>query len=613
MELLRTKYRLNDSTFWKAFSLLAARDRKRIVAATILQIAGGLLDLIGVGLLGIVGALAVTGMESRAPGSRVSTMLKLLHLNNTSLQVQVTVIGGLAAAVLVLRTFFSVIFTRKILFFLSTRSAQAATDLVGNILAQPLATTKNHTTQQFVFSVTWGVRATILGIVGSTINLFSDLVLTLILLGGLFFVDSGIAFLTLLMFGSIGVGLYKLLNQRARFLGIQEATLSVKTQEQVAEVLNAYKEIVSKHRQGFYFKEIGQSIRELSHFQAEQAFMPNISKYVIEGAIVFSTLTVSAIQFTSHDSSRAVATLAVFMGAGSRIAPAVMRIQQNLMGIKGNVGVAKSTIELNNLFQNEYKIDEEIPTFTSTHEKFSGTLSLENVSYQYPGSSTLAVDQINLEVNPGEFVAIVGDSGAGKTTLADLILGVAIPNSGSILISNLPPKIAIKKWPGAVGYVPQEVYVTNSNIVGNVGLGFPSDEVPIELINSSLDVAALRPFISESSPGLLLETGERGSKLSGGQKQRLGIARAMVTRPALLVLDEATSALDGQTESEITTAISNLAGSVTVIVIAHRLATVRAADKIIYLEKGKKIAEGTFDELKNLVPKFKIQAERMGL
>ncbi len=605
--------RLRATTFWNAFSLLPRRDRNRLLAATTLQIFGGLLDLLGVGLLGIIGALAVTGIESREPGSRTSSILNILHLSEFSLQTQVTLIGGLAALVLVLRTIFSVIFTRKILFFLSTRSASAATELVGNILAQPLALTKNHTTQQFVFSVTWGVRATILGIVGSTINLFSDLVLTALLLIGLFIVDPGIAFITLVMFGAIGMGLYKLLNQRARYLGIQEATLSVKTQEQVAEVLSAYKEIVSKHRQGFYFKEIGESVRQLSHFQAEQAFMPNISKYVIEGAIVLSTLVVSAVQFTNHDSSRAVATLAVFMGAASRIAPAVMRIQQNLMGIKGNIGVAKSTIELNSLFQNQYKIDEAIPLFTTDHRNFSAELVLDEVSYKYPGSNVLAVDAVSFIARPGEFVAIVGDSGAGKTTIADLILGIALPDSGEVMISSLPPKEAIRQWPGAVGYIPQDVFVSNSNILGNVTLGFAQSEVPEKLINDSLGLAALRQFVSESSPGLLLETGERGSKLSGGQKQRLGIARAMVTKPALLVLDEATSALDGQTESEITNAISNLAGKVTVVVIAHRLATVRYASKIIYLEKGKKVAEGTFEELKNSVPKFKLQAERMGL
>ena len=607
------KNQIRMSTFWRALTLLPKVDRNKLLIATGLQVFGGLLDLLGVGLLGIVGALAVTGMESRSSGNRVNSILNLLHLTQMTLQSKVTIIGGLAALVLILRTLFSVYFTRKILFFLSTRSALAAKNLVGNILAQPIALTKNHTTQQFVFSVTWGVRATILGIIGSSINLVADLFLTLILLTGLFIVDPGIALLTLLMFGSIGFGLYKILNQRARNLGIQEATLSVKTQEQVSEVLNAYKEIVSKHRQGYYFKQIGESIRDLSHLQAELAFMPNVSKFVIEGAIVFSTLIVSAIQFTNHDSSRAVATLAVFMGAGSRIAPAVMRIQQNLMGIKGNIGVAKSTIELNSLFISGHKIDENIPKFTNTHNNFVPNLELKNVSYQYPGSDEYAIRDLSLIIKPGEFTAIVGDSGAGKTTLADLILGVAEPDSGEIKISNLLPREAIKCWPGAIGYVPQEVFISNSTVLKNVALGYKENEVPKELIYEALDLASLSSFVKESAADLDLQTGERGSKLSGGQRQRLGIARALVSNPLLIVLDEATSALDGMTESEITSAISDLAGKVTVIVIAHRLATIRSADKVIYLEKGKKVAEGTFEELKNLVPKFKAQAEKMGL
>lgn len=604
---------IRKTTFWRAFLLLASSDRKKLIAATFLQIFGGSLDLIGVGLLGILGALAVTGIESKSPGNRVTSILNVLHLNEFTLQTQVSVIGALAAFVLILRTVFSVIFTRKILFFLSSRSARAATDLVGNILAQPLALTRNHTTQEFLFSITWGVRATIVGIIGSSINLLADIFLTLILLTGLLLVDPGIAILTLGMFGSIGFVLYKLLNQRARFIGIQETQLSVQTQEQVAEVLNSYKEITTKHRQGFYFREISDSIKTLSHFQAEQAFMPNITKYVIEGTLVFSTLIVSAIQFSVNDSSRAVATLAIFLGAGSRIAPAVMRIQQNLMGIKGNIGVAKSTIDMNLIFQNEFKIDTEIPRFSVDHGDFRGNLILENVSYRYPGAQNFAVKDFSLHVPVGQFVAIVGDSGAGKSTVADLMLGIAVQNSGNIYVSGLPPKDAIKKWPGALGYVPQEVFISNSNIAKNVGLGYEEREVPKSLVYESLELSALMQFIDEDESGITRATGERGSKLSGGQKQRLGIARALITKPAILILDEATSSLDGQTEAEITDAISKLSGKVTIIVIAHRLATVRHADKVVYMENGIKLAEGTFEELKIAIPKFKIQAERMGL
>ena len=588
-------------------------DRTKLTIATLLQLLGGLLDLLGVALLGIVGALAVTGIESSGPGNRVSAVLDFLNLNTYSLQTQVSVIGGGAALILLLRTGFSVFFTRRILFFLSARSARAASELVGNILAQPMALMKNHTTQQFVFSITWGVRATIVGIIGSTINLASDLLLTTLLLMGLFIVDPGIAFLTLLIFGAIGFSLYRLLNQRARFLGIKEAALSVKTQEEVAEALISYKEIITKHREGFYFSQISNSIRELSRYQAEQAFMPNVSKYVIEAAIVFSTIIVSAIQFTSHDSAHAVATLAVFMGAASRIAPAVMRIQHNLMGIKGNIGVAQATIEMNLLFKNEFKLDKEIPQFSVDHEGFRAELSLKEVSYRYPSAGTFAVEEVSMTIKPGEFVAIVGDSGAGKTTLADLILGVALPTSGTIAISGVDPKEAIRKWPGATAYVPQEAFVANSDVLTNVALGFDPITIPEDLIWNSLRMSALEEFILGKESGLKLETGERGNKLSGGQRQRLGIARALITNPLLLILDEATSSLDGETESQITEAISALAGKVTIVVIAHRLATIRSADKIIYLEEGKKIGEGNFEELKASIPKFKKQAERMGL
>jgi len=218
-----------------------------------------------------------------------------------------------------------------------------------------------------------------------------------------------------------------------------------------------------------------------------------------------------------------------------------------------------------------------------------------------------------LTIGSGKSIAIVGPSGAGKTSIVDVLLGVLNPDEGKISISNLSPLAAVAKWPGAVSYVPQDVTISNGTIRQNVALGYPEDVASDELVSEAIRIAQLTDFVASLPNGLDTHVGERGTKISGGQRQRLGIARAMFTKPKLLVLDEATSSLDGQTESDISDAIHNLKGTVTVVMIAHRLSTVRNADTVIYMDQGKILAQGTFEEVRNSIPDFDNQARLMGL
>jgi len=257
---------------------------------------------------------------------------------------------------------------------------------------------------------------------------------------------------------------------------------------------------------------------------------------------------------------------------------------------------------------------EPVDDFVSTkHDGFNATVELRGVSFSYPEAHKQAVSNATLYVSAGQSVAIVGGSGAGKTSLVDLLLGVLAPNSGEIKISGHAPLATIGMWPGAISYVPQDVSISNGTVRENVALGFSRQFVDDQLIWEALEIAQLAEHIRELPNGLDTEVGERGTKLSGGQRQRLGIARAMFTKPKMLVLDEATSSLDGQTEFDISAAISNLKGTVTVIMIAHRLSTVRFSDQIVYLSDGVILATGTFDEVRTLIPDFDHQAGLMGL
>jgi ABC-type multidrug transport system fused ATPase/permease subunit len=210
-------------------------------------------------------------------------------------------------------------------------------------------------------------------------------------------------------------------------------------------------------------------------------------------------------------------------------------------------------------------------------------------------------------------LAVVGPSGAGKTSLIDVLLGVIAPTKGSIQLSGLMPEDAVQRWPGAIAYVPQDISIVRGTIATNVALGFDLSEIDENRIWEALEIAQLKSFVEGLPEGINSTVGERGSKLSGGQRQRLGIARALLSSPKLLVLDEATSALDGKSEIDVSDAISKLKNSMTLVVIAHRLSTVRNADLVIYMDSGKIVASGTFDEVRKAVPDFDMQAKLMGI
>ena len=579
----------------------------------LVQISFGLLDLLGVAIVGVLGALAVSGVQGQVPGNRVSLVLEILNIQNLTLQTQVGILGILAALLLIGKTVFSIIFARKIMFFLSRRGAVISSGLVSKILGLNLLQIQKRSNQETLYFVTSGVGVITLGILGTTINVISDISLLLVLSIGLFIVDPIIAILTMLTFLFIGLILYQLLHTRARRLGTKSSTLSISSNEKILEVLGSYRESVVRNSRSFYAEEIGKQRLALANTVAELTFMPNISKYVIEITVVIGMLGVGAAQFIMQDARHAVGVLSVFLAASTRIAPAVLRVQQGAIQIKGSLGAAGPTLDLIEELSSEKEITQDLKMFDRTHDGFSGEIAFNRVKFQYSSEGILILNDLSFEIPFGQSVAIVGPSGAGKTTLVDVLLGVLEPVSGSVLISQLNPQEVVRRWPGAISYVPQDVLITNGTIKENVSMGFPSELVSDEAVWDALTVAQLQGVVNDFEFGLDTPVGDRGTRLSGGQRQRLGIARAMYTAPKLLVLDEATSSLDGQTESDLAEALHNLKGKVTVVMIAHRLSSVRKVDTVIYLENGLIKASGSFEKVRAEVPNFDNQANLMGL
>lgn len=601
------------STIGRSSRVLSKADRRKVLAVVVLQVSFGLLDLIGVGLIGVIGALAITGVQSRQPGNRVSSILEFLHLDSQPLQIQVAILGICAAVLLIGKTFFSVVFTRRTLFFLSRRGAKLSGTLVSKLFSQSLLTVQSKSMNEMMYAVTGGVNIITVGVLGTTVSLVSDISLLAVMAVGLLLVDPLVATTTFIFFGSIGFLLYKLMHQKARKLGLAQADITIKSGEKVLEVIGSYRETVVRNRRDYYSRIIAKQRLELADISAEMSFMPNISKYIMEITVVVGSLGISGIQFLAQDAAHAVAVLSVFLAASTRISPAVLRLQQGAISVKSSLGAAGPTLELIESLEEISPVNQISDQVEYEHRGFNASVEMKDVTFTYPGNATPALTGVSLSIRPGEIVALVGPSGAGKTTIVDVLLGVLPPQSGSILISGLPSLDAIEKWSGAISYVPQDVMISNGTVRENVSMGYPEDLSRDKFVWDALEIAQLSEFVNGLPEKLDSQVGDRGTKISGGQRQRLGIARAMFTKPHLLVLDEATSSLDGETEANISDAIQAMRGSVTVVMIAHRLATVRHADILVYLEDGRIRAFGTFEEVRSQVPDFDRQAQLMGL
>jgi ABC-type multidrug transport system fused ATPase/permease subunit len=604
---------LKPTLLKQALGFISDSDKAKVLVVSLLQTLLSLLDLIAVGLIGVLGALSVSGIQSQNPVGRTARVLEFLKIENFTFQTQVLILGVSAILILVSKTIVSIIFTRRTLKFLSNRSAQLSADLVSRLLAQPFLKIQSRSFQETIYAITTGVSTLTVGVIGTCVLLISDSALLLVMAIALFLVDPVLAISAILLFGFIALLIYKLLSSRAREVGALNATLSIQGNIAILEVLNSFREIFVRSRQNYYSDLIAENRRQLADVNAERSFMPYIGKYVIETSVLVGAILVAAIQFHLHDAYHAIATLSVFLAAGTRIAPALLRIQQGALQVRTDSASATKTLELIKQLKEQEPLP--VPPYAVNRDRldFVPKIEVKSLAFKYPGSNSYLLNELSLEVQPGKVLAIVGPSGAGKTTLGDLILGLLKPSTGTVLISGVEPTIAISKWPGSIAYVPQDVMISDGTFLTNIALGFPSDSVREEDIWQALEIAQLSEFVRGLPQQLNTHLGERGIRISGGQRQRLGVARAMYTDPRLLILDEATSALDGQTEQELSESIKSLKGKVTIVMIAHRLSTVRAADELAYLAPGQPPVIGDFESIRQQVPDFDNQAKLMGL
>lgn len=600
--------------------LLSARDRRKLLLVTGVQISTSFLDLVGVLLLGLVGALAVTTVQGMPPPAVVDDVASAVGLGSLTSTELLAVLAALAAALLLTKSILSSYLIRRIFLFLANKQALVSARLTKALLSRPLTFVQQRSSQQTSHALVQGASSATLILLGQGVVLVSELSLLVILGAFLLVLDPLIALISIIFFALVAVALQLSLGRWALRAGQGMADSDIASLDSIQEAVSSYRQITVSDRRGLYIDRIQRLRWQAAKHAADLQFISTFPKYVFEVALVIGGFALAGVLFSTQSAVNAVGTLALFLAAATRVMPSLLRLQGASLMMRNAAGVAATTIELAEALEYPLELLDSVPDPLSLKSRirngnpeFTPDIHLLEVTFTYPGASEPAIRNVSLDAPAGSSVALVGVSGAGKSTLADIILGVLEPEHGQVHLGSVAPGDAIRRWPGGIAYVPQDVGLANASIRSNVAFGLPDTAVDDDMVWEALTRAHLVGPLLQDREGLDTLIGERGVMLSGGQRQRLGIARALYSRPRLLVLDEATSALDGETEKEISRTIVELEGEVTTVIIAHRLSTVRNVDQVVYLEQGHVIARGTFGEVRSLAPAFNRQAEIMGL
>lgn len=603
-----------------SLGLLTRRDRRLLGVSIVIQMSTSLLDLIGVLLIGLVGALAVTTVQSQPAPATVVSVADFFGLGDLSDQSLVSVFAGAAAAVLLTKSLLSSYLMRRVFMFLANRQALVSARLTKELLSRPLTFLQTRSSQETAFALITGAGYATVTILGHLVVIATEFALLAVLGAALLFLSPWVALGAIAFFGIVAFGLQRAMGDWSSRTGKVQAAADIASLNAVQEAVGAYREICVSDRRELYIERVQELRWRAAQVTADSQFIGMFPKYMFEAALVIGGFVLAAALFATQDSIVAVGTLALFLAAATRVMPSILRLQGAALGLRGAAGVAGPTFDLAQDLDHPLDDPEKSKSpevikreVTSGYPGFTPSVHLEHVSVTYPGAFRPALNDVTLSVSPGMSVALVGRSGAGKSTLADVILGVLKPDIGSALLGGLPPAESVKLWPGGIAYVPQDVILANGTVRENVALGLPRDATDDALVWQALDRAHFAEFLAQGSDGLDSHIGENGMRLSGGQRQRLGIARALYTRPRLLVMDEATSALDAETEEAISQTIEQLEGNVTTIIVAHRLSTVKNTDLVVYLDDGRIEATGSFAEVLAKVPAFAKQARLMGL
>lgn len=462
-------------------------------------------------------------------------------------------------------------------------------------LKKPYTFHLQKNTAEIVRSVTTDVEHLFM-LVLNFLQLLAEILVALmlgvfLLVTDIFITVAVVGLLTICMLIFFGIFLKKL-----RVYGADNQTYHGQMIKWINQSLGGIKEIKILHREQFFINSYMENGIKYINSLKKYNFLNQTPKLLIEGVCVVGMLIVVSIMlYSGKDATKLIPQLAVFAMAAFRLLPSVNRMNNYM----NTIIFYKPSIDLiyNDLIQTQIDNKTDIKFEKKKYEhknkdinKTEKSIKISNISFKYPNTDKYVLKDVTFEIPIGKSTAFIGPSGAGKTTMADIILGLIKPETGEILADNLNIHINPLEWSQKLGYIPQTIYLSDDTIRNNIAFGVESKIIDDKAIWNALEQAQLKEFVENQPNKLYTHIGERGVRLSGGQRQRIGIARALYHNPEILILDEATSSLDNETEEAVMEAIDNLQGKKTMIIIAHRLTTIKNCD-LVYEIKDNKVKE----------------------
>lgn len=577
----------------KEIIYLLGDDLKRIPKMTLAFISASFLDLIGIGLVApyVTIVLNPEGFND----SFVSSIFQNLNLSTSTNDVVIT-LGIFLVIVFALKVFASYLINKMILSFSYNRAVKMRSSLMRSYQSLEYSDYLKKNSSSYIYSILNLSAKFSQGVAQSVLRIISEgIVISLIFI--LLFISNSLEVITFTFLVSTFFISYNFIFRKKIVNYGREADSEMKVLVKgINEGIGGLKEIRVLNKEKYFYDKVVKSSEIFSHSRVSAGVIKGLPRNILEFIIVLFIVSIVVVAIsTGKEIADVATTLGMFGVAAMRLIPSSNHIMAGLV----NLGDSRNSVHLlyNDLKELEgYKLN--------THKEKEikdvsfDSIELEKVNFSYAGARPGALSDISMKINSGESIGLIGTSGSGKSTLIDILLAFLKPESGKVLFNKeVLTKNSLDNWLNNVAYLPQNIFMTDDSIRKNIALGTTENEIDDIKIRSALVKSNLSEFVDSLKDGVDTIIGERGTRLSGGQQQRIAIARAFYFGRNVLIMDEATSALDNKTENEIVEEIKNLKRKNTMIVIAHRLSTLRYCDRIYRIENGKIVEIGTYSEI----------------
>ena len=580
--------------FKKLLSLITPQEKVRASFLILMMIIMALLDMIGVASI-----LPFMAVLSDPDLIKTNVFLSSLYQTLSFFGVEkkqdfIFALGVMVFLSLILSISFKCLTTYAQIRFVQMREYSIGKRLVEGYLHQPYSWFLSRNSSDIGKTILSEVQQIIIGVIRPFLEIISKCMVAIALISLIVIVDPQLALVVSLSLAVVYFFIFYIFRRYVNQIGEKRLINNQLRFRAVNEAFGASKLIKISGLEKFYIKNFSISSKIYARSQAYSQVIALMPRYFLE-IIAFGGILLIVLKFinTSENLNSIIPILSLYIFTGYRLMPALQQIyaaftQINFMSTSLN----KLHAEIKNLKSNSYNDNNKIMPFKKN-------IILKDINYTYPNSSQKVLKNINIKIPLKSFVGLVGTTGSGKTTMVDIILGLLEPQNGTLEVdSKTINQQNLRSWQRSIGYVPQEIYLSDNNIASNIAFGVEPKDIKHDLIEKSSKIANLHEFVMNELPNKYQTiVGERGVRLSGGQRQRIGIARALYHDPEILIFDEATSSLDTQTEQAVMDAINIMEKSKTIVLIAHRLNTVKNCDIIYNLEKGEIKKQGTFQEL----------------